>query len=48
MQVLLERGLLEQFESQPGLAGRRADLEKAVEQGEITPEAAVDQLLTLS
>ena len=48
MQVLLERGLLEQFESRPGLADRRADLEQAVEQGEITPEAAVDQLLTLS
>ena len=45
MQVLLERGLLEQFESQPGLADRRTELEQAVEQGEITPEAAVDQLL---
>ena len=45
MRVLLERRLLEQFESQPGLADRRAELEQAVEQGQITPEAAVDQLL---
>lgn len=48
MQVLLERGLLEQFESHPGVAGRRADLEKAVEQGEITPETAIDELLSSS
>ena len=47
MRVLLERRLLEQFESQPGLADRRADLEHAVEQGKITPEAAVEQLLSL-
>ena len=47
MRVLLERRLVEQFESQPGLADRRADLEHAVEQGQITPEAAVDQLLAL-
>ena len=47
MRVLLERRLVEQFESQPGLADRRAELEHAVEQGEITPEAAVDQLLSL-
>ena len=46
MQALLERGLLERFESQPGLPERRADLEHAVEQGEITPEAAVNELLT--
>ena len=46
MQVLLERRLLEQFESRPGVAGRRADLEKAVEHAEITPEAAVEQLLS--
>ena len=45
MQVLLERRLLEQFDSQPGLADRRAELEQAVEQGQITPEAAVDELL---
>ncbi len=47
MQVLLERGLLEQFESRPGVADRRADLEQAVERGEITPEAAADELLAL-
>ncbi len=46
MQVLLERGLLEQFESQPGLADRRTDLEQAVEQGEVTPESAVDELVS--
>ena len=46
MQVLLERGLLEQFESQPGLSDRRTELEQAVEQNEITPESAVDQLLS--
>ena len=46
MRVLLERRLLEQFESQPGLAERRAELEHAVEQDQITPEAAVDQLLS--
>ena len=45
MQVLLERGLLERFESRLGVADRRADLEQAVEKGEITPEAAVAQLL---
>ena len=33
------------FESQPGLADRRTELEHAVEQGHITPEAAVDLLL---
>ncbi len=48
MRVLLERRLVEQFESQTGLADRRAELEHAVEQGEITPEAAVDQLLSES
>ena len=48
MRVLLERRLLEQFESQPGLADRRAELEQAVEQGHITPEAAVEQLLSAS
>ncbi len=47
MQVLLERRLLEQFESQPGVADRRAELEQAVEQGEITPAAAVDALLDM-
>ena len=48
MQVLLERRLLEQFESRPGVADRRAELEQAVEQGHITPEAAVDELLSRS
>ena len=48
MRVLLERRLLEQFDSQPGLADRRAELEQAVEQGQITPDAAVDELLALS
>ena len=48
MQVLLERRLLEQFESRPGVADRRAELEQAVEQGQITPDAAVDELLALS
>ena len=48
MRVLLERRLVEQFESQPGLAERRAELEHAVEQGHITPEAAVEQLLSAS
>ena len=47
MRVLLERRLLEQFESRPGAADRRAELEQAVEGGEITPEAAVDELLSL-
>ena len=47
MRVLLERRLVEQFESQPGLADRRVELEQAVEQGKITPEAAVEQLLSL-
>ena len=46
MQALLERRLLQQFESQPGLAARRAELEKAVEQGKQTPEAAVEALLS--
>ena len=46
MRVLLERRLIEQFEAQPGLADRRAQLEHAVEQDRITPEAAVDQLLS--
>ena len=46
MQVLLERRLVEQFEAQPGLADRRTELEQAVEQGQITPEAAVDELLS--
>ena len=45
MQVLLERRLLEQFEAQPGLTERRTELEQAVEQGQITPETAVEQLL---
>ena len=48
MRVLLERRLIEQFESQPGLADRRAELEHAVEQGQITPEAAVERLLSQS
>ena len=46
MRVLLERRLVEQFEAQPGLTERRTELEHAVEQGQITPEAAVDQLLS--
>ncbi|MXV99076.1 MAG: methylmalonyl Co-A mutase-associated GTPase MeaB [Acidimicrobiaceae bacterium] len=46
MRVLLERRLLEHFEAQPGLAERRAELEHAVEQDQITPEAAVEQLLS--
>ena len=46
MRVLLERRLVEQFEAQPGLAERRTELEHAVEQGRITPEAAVEQLLS--
>ncbi len=46
MRELLQRRLLEQFEAQPGLADRRAALEKAVEQGEITPDAAVTELLS--
>ena len=46
MRVLLERRLLEQFDSRPGLAERRAELEHAVEQDQITPEAAVEQLLS--
>ena len=46
MRVLLERRLVEQFESQPGLTERRTELEHAVEQGQITPESAVDQLLS--
>ena len=46
MRVLLERRLVEQFESQPGRAEHRAKLERAVEQGQITPESAVDQLLS--
>ena len=46
MRVLLERRLVEQFEAQPGLTERRAELEQAVEQGKITPESAVDQLLS--
>ena len=48
MQTQLERRLLERFETQPGLAERRAALEQAVEQDQITPESAVDQLLSLS
>ena len=48
MRVLLERRLLERFEAQPGLTDRRAELEQAVERGEITPEAAVDELTALS
>ncbi len=47
MQVLLERGLLEQFESRPGLQERRAELEQAVERDEITPESAAADLLSL-
>ena len=47
MRVLLERRLLEQFESRPGVVDRQAELEQAVEGGEITPEAAVDELLSL-
>ena len=46
MRVLLERRLIEQFEAQPGLAARRTELEQAVEQGQITPEAAITQLLS--
>lgn len=46
MRVLLERRLVEQFDARPGLADRRAQLEHAVEQDQITPEAAVDQLLS--
>ncbi len=46
MQALLEHRLLENFESHPGLADRRAELEQAVQQGQITPESAVDQLLS--
>ena len=46
MRVLLERRLLERFEAQPGLTERRTELEHAVEQGQITPEAAVEQLLS--
>ena len=46
MRVLLERRLVERFEAQPGLTERRTELEHAVEQGHITPEAAVDQLLS--
>ena len=46
MRVLLERRLVQRFESQPGLADRRAELETVVEQGRITPEAAVEQLLS--
>ena len=46
MRVLLERRLVEQFESQPGLADLRTELEHAVEQGQITPEAAIDDLLS--
>lgn len=45
MQVLLERRLLERFESQPGLQERRAKLEQAVREGEVTPESAVSELL---
>lgn len=48
MQALLEHRLLENFESQPGLADRRAQLEQAVEQDQVTPEAAVEQLLSVS
>lgn len=48
MQALLERRLLERFESQPGLAAHRSDLEEAVERGDTTPEAAVEDLLSLS
>ncbi|MCE2511174.1 MAG: methylmalonyl Co-A mutase-associated GTPase MeaB [Acidimicrobiia bacterium] len=48
MRVLLERRLVEQFEAQPGTAERRSELEHAVEQGQITPEAAVEQLLSQS
>ena len=46
MRVLLERRLVEQFEAQPGRTERRTELEHAVERGQITPEAAVDQLLS--
>ncbi len=47
MRVLLERRLMEHFESQHGLATRRAELEEAVQAGKTTPEAAVDDLLSL-
>ena len=47
MQVLLEQRLVEQFESHPGSTERRTELEQAVQQGQITPEAAVEQLLAL-
>ena len=46
MRTLLQRRLFQHFESQPGLAPRRTELEHAVQQGTITPEAAVDALLT--
>ncbi|MYH42093.1 MAG: methylmalonyl Co-A mutase-associated GTPase MeaB [Acidimicrobiaceae bacterium] len=46
MRVLLERRLVDQFESRPGATERQAALERAVEQGKITPEAAVDRLLS--
>ncbi|MCY3650794.1 MAG: methylmalonyl Co-A mutase-associated GTPase MeaB [Acidimicrobiaceae bacterium] len=46
MRVLLERRLVEQFEAQTGLTDRRTELEQAVEQGRITPDSAVDQLLS--
>ena len=45
MQVLLERRLLERLESQPALAARRAELEEAVQRGDMTPETAVEELL---
>lgn len=48
MRILLERRLVEQFEAQPGLPERRTELEQAVKQDQITPEAAVDQLLSAS
>ena len=46
MRVLLEHRIMEQFESQPGVADHRSELEQAVQAGEMTPEAAVDDLLS--
>lgn len=48
MDELLGRRLLERFETDPGLARRRADLTAAVLAGEITAIAAVDALLATS
>ncbi len=45
MRLLLERRLIENFESQPGITRRRKHLEQQVRTGDLTPEAAVNQLL---